>query len=245
MKKTVVITGASRGIGRATAIKFAKEGWQTVINYNCSENEAKQLEAELSEITNVLTVKADISNETEAHFLIEETLRRFGGIDVLINNAGISPEPALFTDTEKKDWEKVFNVNLFGTFNTAKEVIPHMVHEKSGAIVNISSIWGICGASCEVLYSSSKAALIGFTKALSKELAPSGIRVNAVAPGVIETNMNAFLSREERKALESEIPLGRWGSPEEIASAVYFLASDESKYITGQVLTADGGFIGI
>ena len=227
MKKTVIITGASKGIGRATAKKFAKEGFRVVI----------------SEITEVISIKADISKKEEADFLVSETVKRFGKIDVLINNAGISMYSTLFTDTDEKDWQQIFNVNLFGMFNVTKAALPFMIHEKSGAVVNVSSIWGVSGASCEVLYSSAKAAVNGFTKSLSKELAPSGIRVNAIAPGVIETKMNAFLSEEERKALEDEIPMGRYGSAEEIASAIHFLASDESSYITGQILTADGGFL--
>lgn len=245
MKKTVVITGASRGIGREVAKKFAKEGYNVVINYNNSEEDAASLEKELSILTDVIKIKADISDNEAAEFLISESVKRFGKIDALVNNAGISMHSTLFTDTNKSDWDKIFNVNLFGMFNVTKAVIPHMVHEKSGAIVNVSSIWGISGASCEVLYSSSKAAVNGFTKALAKELAPSGIRVNAVAPGVIDTKMNAFLSDEERKALEDEIPMARYGSPEEIASAIHFLASENSSYITGQILTADGGFLGI
>ena len=243
MKKTVIITGASKGIGRATAKKFAKEGFRVVINYNNSKEEAYALDQELSEITEVISIKADISKKDEAEILVSETVKRFGRIDVLINNAGISMHSALFTDTDEKDWQQIFNVNLFGMFNVTKAALPFMIHEKRGSIVNVSSIWGVSGASCEVLYSSSKSAVNGFTKSLAKELAPSGIRVNAVAPGVIETKMNAFLSEEERKAIEDEIPMGRYGTTEEIASAIYFLASDESSYITGQVLTADGGFL--
>ena len=243
MKKTVIITGASKGIGRATAKKFAKEGFRVVINYNNSKEEAYALEKELSEITEVISIKADISKNEEAEFLVSETVKRFGKIDVLVNNAGISMHSTLFSDTDEKDWQQIFNVNLFGMFNVTKAALPFMIHEKRGSIVNVSSIWGVSGASCEVLYSSAKAAVNGFTKSLAKELAPSGIRVNAIAPGVIETKMNAFLSEEERKAIEDEIPMGRYGSPEEIASAIHFLASDESSYITGQVLTADGGFL--
>ena len=243
MKKTVIITGASKGIGRATAKKFAKEGFRVVINYNNSKEEAYALEKELSEITEVISIKADISKNEEAEFLVSETVKRFGKIDVLINNAGISMHSTLFSDTDEKDWQQIFNVNLFGMFNVTKAALPFMIHEKRGSIVNVSSIWGVSGASCEVLYSSAKAAVNGFTKSLAKELAPSGIRVNAIAPGVIETKMNAFLSEEERKAIEDEIPMGRYGSPEEIASAIHFLASDKSSYITGQVLTADGGFL--
>ena len=242
MNKTVLITGASLGIGAACAKRFAKEGYNVVVNYNSSENEAKALEKEFS---NMVAVKADLSKEVEAKALVEETVKRFNKIDVLVNNAGIALESKLFTDTTRDDWDKIFNTNVFGMFNVTKAAVSHMVHEKSGAIINISSIWGITGASCEVVYSASKGAVNSFTKALSKELAPSNIRVNAIAPGVIDTKMNAFLSNDEKKALEEEIPLGRFGNPSEIASAVYFLASEDSSYITGQIITADGGFIGV
>ena len=242
MNKTVLITGASLGIGAACAKKFAKEGYNVVVNYNSSENEAKALEKEFS---NMVVVKADLSKEEEAKALVEEAVKRFNKIDVLVNNAGVALESKLFTDTSRDDWDKIFNINVFGMFNVTKAAVSHMVHEKSGAIINISSIWGVTGASCEVVYSASKGAVNSFTKALSKELAPSNIRVNAIAPGVIDTKMNAFLSNDEKKALEEEIPLGRFGNPSEIASAVYFLASEDSSYITGQIITADGGFIGV
>lgn len=244
-KKTVIITGASHGIGKATAKFFAQKNWNVVINYNNSEQEAKELLSEISEYSSASVFKADVSKKDETDKMAEFTLKTYKRIDALINNAGISPATALFSETTSADWKKVFNTNLFGAFNMTQSVIPHMVHEKNGSIINISSIWGITGASCEVIYSSSKAAQIGFTKALAKELAPSGIRVNAVAPGVIDTKMNNFLSPSEKADLIAEIPLGRIGSPDEIAAAIYFLASEDSSYITGQVLTADGGFIGI
>jgi len=241
-KKTVIITGASHGIGKAAAIFFAKKGWNTVINYNSSEPSAKELLNELSAYS-VSIFKADVTKKDETVALCKFTIEKYGKIDSLINNAGIAPATGLFSDTKKEDWLSVFNTNLFGAFNAVQSVLPFMIHEKSGSIVNISSIWGITGASCEVLYSSSKAALIGFTKALAKELAPSSIRVNALAPGVIDTKMNSFLSSEEKEALSEEIPLGRWGTPEEIAECIYFLSSEASSYLTGQVITADGGLI--
>lgn len=244
-KKTVIITGASRGIGKETARFFAQKGWNIVINYNTSENEAKELFAELSPVANASIFKADVSSKSETDALAEFTLKTYGGIDALINNAGISYGTMLFSDTSDADRKRLFDVNLFGTFNAVQSVLPHMLHKKSGSIVNVSSIWGLTGASCEVVYSSSKAAVIGFTKALSKELAPSSIRVNAVAPGVIDTKMNSFLSESERSDILQDIPLGRFGTPAEIASLIYFLSSDDSSYITGQVITADGGFIGI
>ncbi len=241
--KTVIITGASRGIGRETAILFAKKGYNVVANYNNSEVEAKKLFSELSDLS-VSIFKADVSNRTETDLMCEFAIGKYGKIDALVNNAGISFESCLFSDTKKDDWEKVYGTNVFGVFNCVQSVMPYMVHEKMGSIVNVSSIWGITGASCEALYSSSKAAVIGFTKAMAKELAPSGIRVNAVAPGVIKTEMNDFLSQEEKSALTEEIPLGRWGMPSEVAESIYFL-TEHSSYITGQVLTVDGGFIGI
>ncbi len=243
--KTVIITGASQGIGKETARFFAENGWNVVINYNRSEKAAKDLLAEISPLCCASVFKADVTKKEETDSLAEFTVKTYGKIDSLINNAGIAPASALFTDTTNEEWNNVFDTNLFGAFNTAQSVLPYMIHEKNGSIVNVSSIWGITGASCEVVYSSSKAALIGFTKALSKELAPSFIRVNAIAPGVIDTKMNDFLSEEEKNTIKEEIPLGRWGKPSEIASSIYFLASDSSSYITGQVLTADGGFIGI
>lgn len=243
MNKTVIITGASCGIGRATARKFAMNGYNVVINYNNSEKEAKELETELMEKTQVLCVKADVSKADEAEKLVSNAIERFGKIDVLVNNAGIAQKSALFTDTNRIDWDSIFNTNVFGTFNVTKAVVPFMVHEKKGAIVNLSSIWGVTGASCEVIYSAAKSAVCGFTRALAKELAPSDVRVNAIAPGVIDTKMNASLSLEERKALEDEIPMGRYGNAEEIAESIYFLASDSASYITGQILTCDGGIL--
>lgn len=242
-RKTVIITGAATGIGKAAAMLFAKKGWNTVISFNRSEESAKKLLKELKDFS-VSIFRADVSDKQETDALAAFTLEKYGRIDALVNNAGISPPSGLFSDTKKEDWLSAFDINLFGCFNTVQSVLPAMIHEKSGSIVNISSIWGITGASCEVLYSASKAAVIGFTKALSKELAPSFIRVNAVAPGVIDTKMNDFLSEAEKEALSEEIPLGRWGRPEEIADCIYFLAGESSSYITGQVITADGGMIG-
>ena len=245
MKKTVIITGASRGIGRKTAEKFAESGYNVCFCYNNSEKEAKELEEKLSKITDVLCLRADVKDEAAVKEFVRICIEKFGKIDCLVNNAGISPIGSIFSDTDKEDWQNVFDVNLFGAFSMTKAVLPVFIHEKAGSVLNVSSIWGITGASCEVVYSSSKAALIGFTKALSKELALSGIRVNAVAPGVIDTDMNSHYSKEEQEQITNEIPLGRWGIPEDIAELIYFLASDKSSYITGQVITADGGFIGI
>lgn len=237
--KTVIITGASRGIGLAAALKFIKEGYNTVVNYNSSEKEAKEL---ASAFPNAIAVKADITKETEAALLISEALKVFGSADILINNAGIC-HYGLFQDFTHEDYEKIFGTNVLGTMNVTKKVLPHMIRNQRGSIVNISSVWGVSGASCEVLYSASKSAVIGFTKALAKEVAPSGIRVNAIAPGVTDTDMLKKFSAEERAELCNEIPLGKIAAPSEIAEAIFFLATEKSSYITGQVLTIDGGFI--
>ncbi len=242
--KTVLITGASRGIGRATARKFAKMGYNVAINYNNSKAEAEELCAEIRENGGSAQIfQADVSKKTEAESMIVEINSVFGDIDVLVNNAGIAPKQGLFTDMSDDVIRKVFDVNVFGTMECSRAVVPQMVKNKSGRIINVSSIWGVCGGSCEVLYSSTKAAIIGFTKALAKELAPSGINVNCVAPGFVETDMNQHLTDEEKSAFCEDVPLGRIAKPEEIADVIFFLASDESGYITGQTIVADGGYI--
>lgn len=240
--KTVLITGASRGIGRAAALKFAQMGYNVAINCNKNIELAEQLCTELKS----LGVKAgvypcDVSKSDDVQKMIESVICDFGGIDVLVNNAGIALPQGLFTDFSAQDASRVFDANVFGMMNCARAVIPHFVSKKYGKIVNVSSVWGICGASCEVIYSASKAAVIGFTKALSSELAPSGICVNCVAPGFIETDMNAHLSPEEVREFEANVPLGRIGKAEEVAESIFFLASQGSDYITGQVLSIDGG----
>ena len=240
--KTVLITGASRGIGRAAALKFAQMGYNVAVNCNKNVELAEQLCTELKS----LGVKAgvypcDVSQSDDVQKMIELVICDFGGIDVLVNNAGIALPQGLFTDFSAQDASRVFDTNVFGMMNCARAVIPHFVSKKAGKIVNVSSVWGICGASCEVIYSASKAAVIGFTKALSSELAPSGICVNCVAPGFIDTDMNAHLSTEEVREFEANVPLGRIGKAEEVAESIYFLASQGSDYITGQVLSIDGG----
>lgn len=243
MKKTAIITGSSKGIGAATAILFAQKGYNVVINYNDSYESATLLARSLvSNGFSVTTQKANVANRLEAELLMKETLYKFGSIDVLVNNAGIAFE-GLITDTDEIDYDRVVDINLKGTFNCCKAVTPVMVKQQSGKIINISSMWGQTGASCEVAYSASKAGVIGLTKALAKELAPSGITVNAVAPGIIETAMNSNLTVEELADFVSTIPLGRMGSAEEIAQAVYFLASENADYITGQILGVNGGYV--
>lgn len=242
--KTVLITGASRGIGRMTAKKFAENGYNVAINYNKSKMAAEELCREIKTLGgSAETFKADVSDNSQVEEMIKAVNQRFGVIDVLINNAGIAPVQGLFTDFNESEMKAVFETNVFGMMNCARAVVLQMVKEHKGKIVNVSSIWGICGASCEVLYSSAKAAVIGFTKALAKELALSGISVNCVAPGLIDTDMNSHLSQEDILAFCEEIPVGRVGKTEEIAETILFLASEKASYITGQTIVVDGGII--
>lgn len=236
--KTVVITGSSRGIGAATAKLFAENGFNVCVNYFHSEKAAKELTASLP---SAVAVKADISKKTDAFALIEAATETFGHVDVLVNNAGIALPPQLVTDVSDADYDRVFDINMKGVHNTVSAVLPQMVNRKSGNIVNISSLWGVVGGSCETVYTASKAAVIGYTKALAKELGPSGIRVNCVAPGFIRTEMNARFSEEEIASFAEETPLCRVGDPQDVAKAVFFLATDMSDFITGQTLCVDGG----
>lgn len=243
MSKTVIITGASKGIGAATAILFAQKGYNVVINYNNSYESASLLCRSLvSNGYSVITQKANVANRLEVELMVKETVYKFGSVDILVNNAGIAHR-ALVTETDEIDFDKIMDVNLKGVFNCCKAVIPSMVNKKSGKIINISSMWGQVGASCEVAYSAAKAGVIGLTKALAKELAPSGITVNAIAPGIIETGMNSDISVEDLNDFISEVPIERMGNADEIASSVEFLASDRADYITGQVLGVNGGFV--
>ncbi|MBE6733050.1 MAG: SDR family oxidoreductase [Ruminococcaceae bacterium] len=243
MKKTAIITGASKGIGAATAILFAQKGYNVVINYNDSFESANLLARSLnSNGYSVTALKANVTNKLEVDLLIKETVYKYGSVDVLVNNAGIAFQ-GLITDTDEYDAAKIFDVNLKGVFNCCRAVTPVMVEQKSGKIINISSMWGQVGASCEVAYSAAKAGVIGLTKALSKELAPSGITVNAIAPGLIETSMNQNISVEDLNAFVEEIPLGRMGNANEVAAAILFLASSDADYITGQVLGVNGGYV--
>ncbi len=241
--KTVVITGASKGIGAATAILFARKGYNVVINYNNSYEAAKLLTRSLSsQGYSVMDIKANVANHLETDLLIKEAAYKFGSVDILINNAGVS-HIGLITDTDHIDSDRIFDINLKGVYNCCKSVTPIMVSQKSGKIINIASMWGEVGASCEVAYSAAKAGVIGLTKALAKELAPSNINVNAISPGLIETGMNANISVEDLTNFVEDIPLGRMGSADEVAAAAYFLASDEADYITGQILGVNGGFV--
>ena len=236
--KTVLITGASRGIGRDTARKFYKNGYNVVINYNNSEKAALDLQ---SELPGSVIIKADVSNEADVKNMVNMVVEKFGTIDVLVNNAGISSQK-LFTDITTEEWKNMMDTNLNSVYYTCKYVVPYMISKKSGSIINVSSMWGVTGASCEVHYSAAKAGVIGFTKALAKELGLSGIRVNAVAPGAIKTDMCNF-DDETLDLIKEETPLGRLGNPSEVADSIYFLASDQAGFITGQVISPNGGMV--
>lgn len=241
MEKVAIITGASRGIGREIAKELARNNIKVIANYNKSKEAAEELKKELSkENIDIDIVRADVSNREEAKKLVEFALEKYQKIDVLVNNAGIS-EYKMFIDETDDDWNRVINTNLYSSFAMSQEVIPNMVHNKQGCIINISSIWGLTGASLEVLYSISKAGMNGMTKALAKELGPSNIRVNAIAPGLINTDMNTILSKEELKVLEEETPLGRIGTPKDIAKCVKWLVDDN--FTTGQVISINGGWV--
>lgn len=243
MKKTVFITGASRGIGRAAALCFAKNDYNVAICYNKNEAAANEVLAEIKAFGgNAAVFKDDVSDMAQVSAAIKNAKKTFGTIDVLINNAGIAQQK-VFSDITEEDWDNMFDINVKGMFNTCKCVLDDMIDKKQGKIINISSIWGISGASCEVHYSAAKSAVIGFTKALAKELAPSGICVNCVAPGVIKTDMLSSFDDNALTELAEETPLGRLGTPEDIAETLLFLASDKADFITGQVISPNGGFV--
>lgn len=243
MKKTVLITGASHGIGKATAMLFARQNYNVVINYNKSELEAKLLSSELvSQGFNTIAIKADVRNRAQVEDMFLTINKIFGDVHILINNAGVASQN-LFTETSETEWDNIFNVNVKGTFNCSQVALKSMIKNHFGKIINISSIWGITGASCEVAYSSSKAAIIGLTKALAKEVGPSGINVNVVAPGIIDTKMNSNIDKEVLNSLKEETPLCTIGTCEDIAETILFLASESSKFITGQVISPNGGFV--
>ena len=229
--RNVLVTGASRGIGAAIAREFAKNGDRVFINYNKSREKAELLATEIGGTA----VWADVADSDA----VKEMLQKTGDIDVLVNNAGFA-QFSMFDALSNEDWHRMIDVTLSGAFYCTRGVLPYMIHKKQGSIINISSIWGVTGASCEVAYSTAKAGLIGMTKALAKEVGPSGIRVNCVAPGVIDTDMNSTLTPDTISDLIEEIPLGRIGTPEDIAKAVVFLAKPNS-FITGQVLSINGG----
>lgn len=243
MRKTACITGASRGIGAALAKKFAKEGYDLSLSCHRSEEQMQALAESLQDSYNirVLTFFGDVGDFSFVEKMMKTTLQEFDSLDVLINNAGIS-YIGLLTDMDIEDWNRILATNLTSVFSTCRLAVPSMVHEKTGHIINISSVWGNVGASCEVAYSACKGGINSFTRALGKELAPSNIQVNAIACGVIDTDMNRCFSKEERTALIEEIPAGRMGTPEEVAELAFSIATGTS-YLNGQILTLDGGWI--
>lgn len=244
MPDTVLITGASRGIGRATALAFARAGYRVGACYHHSHEEAVCLIAALREMgAQALAVCGDVADLEAVRRMTCEAQEALGPISVLVNNAGIACD-ALFCDTSPEAWRRVLEVNVTGAYNACRCVLPGMLERKRGAIINISSVWGLYGGSCEAAYSASKSALIGLTKALAREAGPSGVRVNCVAPGAIDTDMLADLSEKDRAGIAERTPLCRLGTPEEAAAAICFLASPAAAFITGQVLGVDGGFVG-
>lgn len=243
MKKVALITGSSRGIGRAEAITLARDGYAVCINCVEREDKAQELVDMLrSNGCETMWYKADVADAAAVKQMVAAIEEKLGAVTLLVNNAGIAKQ-CLFQDMTEDYWRHIFDVNLNGAFNTIQAVLPHMLHEHSGCIINTSSIWGQHGASCEVAYSATKHAIIGLTRSLAQELAPTNIRVNCVAPGVIDTDMVQVLGTETLAALAEDTPAGRLGRPEDIAAVVSFLASDAASFITGQVITSDGGFI--
>lgn len=237
MEKVILITGASRGIGREIAETLAQKGYQVIANYNKSKEKAQELKKEYS---NIDIYQADVSKREEVHKMIEYIINKYKKIDVLINNAGISISN-LFTFVTDEEWNKIINNNLYSVFCTTQEVLPNMIERKQGCIINISSIWGLVGGSCETIYSVAKAGVDGMTKSLAKELGPSNIRINSIAPGMIDTEMNNCYTSEEIEAIREEIPLERIGKKADIAKCVEWLIDDE--YTTGQIISINGGWV--
>jgi 3-oxoacyl-[acyl-carrier protein] reductase len=240
---TVIITGASRGIGKATAELFAAKGYNVLLNYNQSEKEAVQTASRLQEMGfSIALYKGDVTKKREMGAMADFCAHTFGSIDVLINNSGIAASK-LFVEISEAEWDEMLNVNLKGVFNCSQEALRYMLPAKKGKIINIASIWGIVGAACEVHYSAAKAGVIGLTKALAKELGPSNIQVNCIAPGIIQTEMLNSLNQEELDGLRLQTPLEKLGTPSDIAACALFLASDSANFITGQVISPNGGFV--
>lgn len=241
MKKCALITGASGGIGSEIALRLAKDGFNIAACYYTDETGIRELEKKLKETdAEYRLYKADVSDYEKIKEVFADAAEVFGGVSVLINNAGIAQQK-LFTDITQQEFDRITAVNFKGVFNCCQCAVPFMVNRKSGKIINISSMWGICGASCETVYSATKAAVIGLTKSLARELAPSNVQVNCIAPGAIDTKMNNNLTDEDKAAFAEEIPMGRFGTAAEIAGVVSFLASRDSDYVTAQVIAADGG----
>ena len=243
MEKIALVTGSSRGIGRSTAARLAREGWAVCVNCVKRLDLSRELAAILiAEGCRDTAFQADVSDREQVEDMVRHIKKRFGPVSLLVNNAGIAGQ-AQFQDIGDNMWDRYFAVNVKGAYHCIQAVLPEMLHEKAGCIVNISSIWGLRGASCEVTYASTKAALIGLTRSLALELAPSGIRVNCVAPGVIDTDMLGSLPPGTKELLARQTPMGRLGQPEDVAAAVSYFASEGAGFVTGQVLSADGGFI--
>lgn len=241
--KTVLITGASRGIGAATARLFAQKGWAVAVNYRNSREAAEELVSEIRKNGGTaLAIPADVGDPEQVEALFRTAEQELGQIEALVNNAGIAQQK-LFTDLTDEDWDELFRVDVKGVFLCCRRALPAMIRRHRGVIVNISSMWGQVGASCEVHYSAAKAAVIGLTRALAKEVGPSGIRVNCIAPGVIQTEMNGNLTPETLEALKEETPLELLGDPADVAKAAWFLTSEDSAFITGQVLGVNGGMV--
>ena len=242
-QKTVLITGAGRGIGAAAARVFAAAGYAVAVHYHTSEEAALALVQELADAgCTAIAVQADISDPEQVKRMVDNVLDNFCQLDILICNAGVAQQK-LFGDLTDEDWRHMFAVNVDGVFHTIRAALPHFIHRKAGKILTVSSMWGQVGGSCEAAYSAAKAAVIGLTKALAKELGPSGITVNCVSPGVIQTDMNAHLDGETMAALAEETPLGAIGTPEDVAEAMWYLASDAARFVTGQVLAPNGGLV--
>ena len=238
-----LITGGSRGIGAAAVRLFARRGWGVAVGYHQTSEKAEALAGELSQLgAPAMAVQADVADAGQVQRMVDTVLEEFGQLDVLVCSAGIS-HMGLISQISGEEWRRLFAVNVDGVHHCCRAVLPHMLERKSGSIVTVSSMWGQVGASCEAPYSATKGAVIAYTKALAKELGPSHIRVNCVAPGVIGTEMNAHLTTEELAALAEETPLGRIGAPEEAAAAIAFLAGDEASFLTGQVVCPNGGLI--
>ena len=242
MAKSVLITGATRGIGRACALKFAREGWNVTAGYAREQQAAEQLQQEIEVLgAQCECVQADLTDCAAVHRMALLAQSHFGTPDAVVCNAGIAQQK-LFSDITEQDWDHMFDVNVKGVYRVIREVLPQLLARQAGSIVTVSSIWGQTGGSCEVHYSASKAAVIGMTKALAKELGLSGIRVNCISPGVVDTDMNRMHGDAVMEELAEETPLGRIGAPEDVAEAVYWLASEQSRFVTGQVLGVNGGF---
>ncbi|MCG7407428.1 3-oxoacyl-ACP reductase FabG [Paenibacillus sp. ACRRX] len=239
---TVLITGGSRGIGAAIAERFASVGMRIVIHYLEAHEAANEVARRCIALgSEVMTISADLRSKEQLRRM-KEKLDAEGFVpDIVVNNAGVSYY-GLFTDVTEEEWDECMAINLKGTFMCSQLFVPHMIRQRYGRIINVSSVWGIAGASCEVMYSAAKGGINAFTKALAKELAPSGVTVNAVAPGAVDTDMMKHLDEEERISLQAEIPAGRMANPDEIASLIYFLALPESSYITGQIISPNGGW---